>query len=72
MVLRITRLVISVGFLEIRGISYCFLYAKGFVNFKFISVFYYKGDRGRIVFNSRKPYCNERSCSQTLRMMFKT
>lgn len=31
---RITRLVISVGFLEIRGISYCFLYAKGIVNFK--------------------------------------
>lgn len=32
--LRITRLVILAGFLEIRGISYCFLYAKGIVNFK--------------------------------------
>lgn len=32
--LRLTRLVISVGFLEIRGISYYFLYAKGIVNFK--------------------------------------
>lgn len=32
--LRITRLVISVAFLGIRGVLYCFLYAKGIVNFK--------------------------------------